>query len=215
MNLEFYETPQTFGRWLFREMDSLGFPIRGSLCEPAVGSGALVRAAESINLNIQRWITNDIDSQWKADFHYDATTPELWEVANSDNIGIDFTVSNTPWSLGIPIAIRAIEHSRVGVALLLRASIHEVCKTGIRRRWLAENTPNGILWLPRFAYERSPTTFNWSVDSVCPCWVIWLKECKQQFIRYAPESLLEELESETTDYRRRMDDIMRDYAVRI
>lgn len=41
---------------------------------------------------------------------------------------------------------------------------------------MAEHTPTGILWLPRFAYQRSKKTGKWTTDSVCACWVVWLKD---------------------------------------
>ena len=97
----------------------------------------------------------------------------------------------------------------MGVAMHLRASIHEVLKTGTRRTWMDRRTPTGILWLPRFAYQRSKTTGKWTTDSVCACWVIWLKDpLAPQFIRYAPEWVIDDLNAETPEYRRRMDAIM-------
>ncbi len=78
---------------------------------------------------------------------------------------------------------------------------------------MREHTPTGILWLPRFAYQRSKTTGKWTTDSVCACWVIWLKDPNApQFIRYAPESVIDELDAETPAYRARMDRLMLNYA---
>jgi hypothetical protein len=96
----------------------------------------------------------------------------------------------------------------------LRASIHEVLKTGVRRTWMAEHQPAGILWLPRFAYQRSKTTGKWTTDSVCACWVVWLKDPNTpQFIRYAPERVIDELDAETPAYRSRMDRLMAERKV--
>lgn len=214
---EFYETPETYTRWLFRSLAHKARPIVGSVFEPCVGSGAIVRGAELRPMEFgvkNRWLTNDLDERWSADMHFDAQITEPWQRARMffSNIGyggIDWTVTNPPFTPALDIIGAALEYSRVGVAMHLRASIHEVLKTGIRRTWMAKHTPTGILWLPRFAYQRSKTTGKWTTDSVCACWVVWLHEPEvQQFIRYAPESVIDELEAETPAYRARMDALM-------
>ncbi len=197
-DLEFYETPAAFTRYLFSEV-----PITGRVFEPCVGSGAIL--LDPSDRDGIEWITNDLDPAWPAGFHRDAATSDVWAEVGS----VDWSVSNPPFTPAIGIINQALEHSRVGVAMHLRASIHEVLKTGIRRTWMARHTPTGILWLPRFAYQRSKTTGLWTTDSVCACWVVWLQDRKApQFIRYAPEWVLEHLEAETPHYRRRMDEIM-------
>ena len=197
IDYEFYETPTPFSNWLFDEID-----VRGLVCEPCVGSRAIVEARWPPNgVN---WFTNDLDPRWPADVHKDARDRTLWEAH-----AFDWTVSNPPFTPAVEILDRAIEFSRVGVAMQLRASIHEVLKTGIRRTWMREHTPTGILWLPRFAYQRSKTKGEWSTDSVTACWVVWLKDpAAPQFIKYAPESVLDELKAFTPAYRRRMDALM-------
>ena len=212
VNYEFYETPQTFTKYLVQAMATIA-PIQGVLFEPSIGSGAIPRGfatAPAADTSLQRWITNDLDPRWPADFHLDARSPELWTRPGIAACGgIDWSVSNPAFTPGIDIIDQALKHSRVGVAMHLRASIHEVLKTGIRRTFLAKHLPTGILWLPRFAYQRSKATGKWSTDSVCACWVIWLKDqTVPQFIRYAPEWVIDELEAETPAYRTRMDALM-------
>ncbi len=209
MDYEFYPTPAAFTRWLFVEMAHIGTPIVGNLCEPCVGDGAVIQAADlrPKEFGVENlWLTNDLDPRWPANFHLDATTHELW---TATKIQIDWTVTNPPFSAALPIIEHALKYSRVGVAMHLRASIHEVLKTGIRRTWMAKHQPTGLLWLPRFAYQRSKTTGKWTTDSVCACWVIWLRDpAAPQFIRYAPESVIDELDAETPAYRARMDALM-------
>lgn len=196
-DFEFYETPRAFSNWLFEEID-----IRGRVFEPCVGSRAILEARWPPN-GVQ-WFTNDLDRRWPADVHKDAADVTLWQAHE-----FDWTVSNPPFTPAIAIIANAIAFSRIGVAMHLRASIHEVLKTGIRRTWMAQHTPTGILWLPRFAYQRSKTTGKWTTDSVCACWVIWLKDPNaKQFIRYAPEWVIDALDKETPVYRTRMDAIM-------
>lgn len=233
---EFYETPSAFTRWLFTVMAHWGTPIVGNVFEPCVGSGAIIRAAALREKEFgvpNQWISNDLDPRWSgADYNEDATAERLWCRQGIEAIGgIDWTVTNPPFTPAIDIATHALKYSRVGVALHLRASIHEVLKTGVRRTWMAEHTPTGILWLPRFAYQRSKTTGDWTTDSVCACWVVWLKpsiavQCgpghpdfgkavakpAPQLIRYAPESVIDELNAETPEYRARMDHLMAERA---
>lgn len=203
-DFEFYETPGAFTRWLFREVD-----IRGTVFEPCVGASAIVRAAEPPGMCTGRtWLTNDLDVRWTADFHMDAAAPALWSGVKHGPI--DWTVSNPPFTPAIEIVTQALHHSRIGVAMHLRASIHEVLKTGVRRTWMRDHTPTGILWLPRFAYQRSKRTGKWTTDSVCACWVIWLKDKNApQFIRYAPTWVIDQLRVETKAYRARMDQLAR------
>lgn len=214
IDYEFYPTPRPFTRWLFREL-----PIGGQCAEVCCGNGAIIDAALSEpTSHPQQWRTNDLDPRWAADHHLDATKPELYAAMGD----VDWNVGNPPFTQALSIIEQALAHARVGVVMHLRASIHEVLKNtdrtktgklrknpGIRRTWMAEHQPTGILWLPRFSYQRSKTTGKWTTDSVCACWVVWLKDPgAPQFIRYAPERVLDELDAETPAYRRRMDDLM-------
>lgn len=211
---EFFETPQTFTRYLFLTMKAMQQSICGNVFEPCSGSGAIPLAYQTVtNVTrppwaVDRWFTNDLDPRWSVDHQLDASKSECWStVARRGRI--DWTVTNPPFSKALEIAEQALHASHVGVAMHLRASIHEVLKTGIRRTWMANNTPTGLLWLPRFAYQRSKSKGIWSQDSVCACWVIWLKDpAAAQFIRYAPTWVLDELERETPVYRERMDSLM-------
>lgn len=197
---EFYETPHAFTRYLLTVV-----PLTGRVFEPTVGSGAIITASEQAPRgDARQWVTNDLDRRWDADHHARADTAALWSQVGA----IDWTVGNPPFTAAIDIIRHALAHSRVGVAMHLRASIHEVLKTGVRRTFMATHPPTGILWLPRFAYQRSPTTGKWTTDNVGACWVIWLQSPVSQFIDYAPEAVLDALEAETPAYRRRMDDVM-------
>lgn len=207
-DMEFFETPEAYTRYVFREV-----PIGGRIFEPCVGSMAIVRAANAVPLQPtlarRSWVTNDLDDTWDAHFHGDATASQLWAaVTENPAEPIDWTVTNPAFSIWLEVLEHALQHSRVGVALHLRASVHEVLKTGPRRTFLAEHPPIGILWLPRFAYQRSKKTGEWTTDSVCACWVIWMKTAPAQFIRYAPESVITELDAETPAFRARMDALM-------
>lgn len=216
IDYEFYETPRAFTRYLFRALHELGHPITGTVFEPCVGSGAIIQAVEEMRATglrepwiVDKWVTNDLDPRWPADAHFDATLERDWSAMFSDWGFPEWTVSNTAFTPAIEIADRALIYSRVGVAMYLRVSIHEVLKTGIRRTWMHRHQPTGILFLPRFAYQRSKTTGKWTTDSASACWVIWLRDrTVPQFIRYAPESVIDDMEYETPAYRARMDALM-------
>lgn len=212
-DFEFYETPKAFTRWLFHRVD-----IAGRVFEPCVGSGAISTCEPLVSGphggNRRTWVTNDLDPRWAADWHHDAATFNCYSQVETGQGLIDWVVSNPPFSPAIEITTQSLEFARVGVAMHLRASIHEVLKTGIRRTWMAQHTPTGILWLPRFAYQRSKTTGLWTTDSVCACWVIWLKDpAAPQFIDYAPEWVIDELKRDEPAYRLRMDQIMSERKV--
>lgn len=209
--LEFYETPLTFTEYLLTELR-----IFGTVLEPTVGNGAIIRAfpdGPESERGVQRWVTNDLDERWPADYHMDAAKRPFWQRLVDDGKRPTFTIGNPPFSPAIPIIAHALEYSVVGVAMHLRVSIHEVLKTGIRRTWMAENPPTGILFLPRFAYQRSRKTGKWATDSVCACWVVWLKDTvPQQFIRHAPAWVVDALEAETPGYRKTMDALMASFV---
>lgn len=198
--MEFYETPHTFTRYLFRELSERRRPITGRIFEPCCGAGAIIRASGE-NTHPMQWVRNDLDTRWPAEFHADALSRSVWV-----DVGpVDWVITNPPFTPALDIASHALDWSTVGVAMHLRASIHEVLKTGVRRTWFREHQPTGIVWLPRFAYQRSKTTGKWTTDSVCACWVVWLKNAPFQFIDYAPEYVIDELHDETPAYRERMD----------
>ncbi len=198
---EYYPTPAAFTAYLFSSL-----VISGRIFDPCVGAGDVQAAAGEFGLpSASTWTTNDLDTRWPADMHHDARSPVPWEKAGP----VDWTVTNPPFTPAIEIIDRALLHSRVGVAMHLRSSIHEVLKTGRRRTWMNLYTPTGILWLPRFAYQRSRKTGEWSQDSVCACWVIWITNPNApQFIKYAPEWVIDRLRDETPAYRTRMDALM-------
>jgi hypothetical protein len=212
MDYEFYETPDVYTRWLFSYMAHRGTPIVGRLFEPCVGNRAIIRAAALRPLEFgvtNEWVTNDLDPRWPADMHADATDESIWR-----GLAIDWTVSNPAFTPALAIIDHALKTSRVGVAMHLRLSIHEVLKKkdGPRRTWMHDHPPTGILFLPRFAYQRSKKTGKWSQDTVSACWCVWLtpdaRGRARQFIDYAPESVVDELIAETKAYRQRMDLLM-------
>jgi hypothetical protein len=213
-SLEFYPTPDAFTRYLFREL-----AVYGVVGELSCGDGAIVRAASSVgDQRLRRWITNDLDPRWPADHHYDATDPRLYDVIERQvGHSLDWNITNPAFSVAPAQIALALTRTRVGVAMHLRNSIHEPLKGPRRRKedptpreafWLTAQPPTGLLFLPRFAFQRSATTGKWSTDSVASCWCIWLKVPARQFIKYADAQVLDELAAETPAYRARLDALM-------
>jgi len=198
IDYEFYETAEPFTRWLWAWLEQQGLGIRGRCFEPCVGNGAIKRAPYLHG----HWFTNDLDPRWPADVHKDATDITLWQAHE-----VDWTVTNPPFSLAVPILDRALTFSRVGVVMYLRLSIHEPLKTGERRTFFADHKPTATLILPRFAHQRSRAKGIWSTDSMTSCWCVWIKGETRQFIDYAPPSVMDDLEAFTPEYRIRMDAI--------
>jgi hypothetical protein len=197
-DFEFYETAEPFTRWLFDWMRENVKPIEGRLFEPCVGNGAIVRASSH-----GHWFTNDLDPRWPAYVHKSATDRSLWMAHE-----VDWTVTNPPFTLAVPILEHALKYSTQGVGMYLRLSIHEPLKEGVRRKFFAENKPTATLVLPRFAHQRSRAKGIWSTDSMTSCWCVWVKGETRQFIDYAPESVIDELSAFTPSYRERMDALM-------
>lgn len=222
--LEFYETPPAFSRWLFEVV-----PITGNILSPCAGNNAIQRAVTpQIRPSTHwTWTSNDLDPRWAGLHAYqeDATTLAFWnhfhtaggEGSRGHARPIDYVVDNPAFSIWEQVAEHALASARQGVALHLRASVHEVLKTGTRRTWMAQHPPSAILWLPRYAFQRSKKTGKWSTDSVCTCWCVWLREqtrslFPEQRIYYAPERTLVELQAETKAFRAEMDLLMAGFA---
>lgn len=204
---EFYETPAPFVRYLMSRLNRAGLNVEGKCFEPCAGSRAIIREMQNgPNPARRRWVTNDIDRRWRGMRHQDATQTKLWKDVGK----VDWTITNPAFSTFMPVLRRALAWSRVGVVLYGRISINEPLKEGIRRTYLWQNPPSMILFLPRYAYRRSPKTGKWTTDSMTCCWMVWLKDQPDthrpnQIIDYAGESVQHELLDQTAQYRARMD----------
>ena len=200
---EFFETPDPFSEFLFDEVN-----IAGRVCEPCVGSGAIIRASDRHSTHLQRqWVTNDLCPAFSSDWNLDATKGELFK--HLDDAGpVDWFVSNPPFTPAIDIVDYCLHHARVGVAMHLRISINEPLKRGPRQTWFAEHPPTGILFLPRFAYQRSAKSGKWSTDSVTSAWHIWRKDNTAQYVRYAPPCVVQQTTRYAKTHRSRMDQLL-------
>lgn len=155
--LDFYETPAWQTWVLMRHVD-----IAGRCYEPCVGDGAIPLAMSMREPGKRFWITNDIDTRWRADSHHDAREEAAWYAASPD-----WVVSNFPFNVATDIVKRAHSAAHVGVAVLLRLSWLE--PTADRRDFLAEHPPDLLIVLPRVRYNPNSK----STDSVTTAWMVW------------------------------------------
>ncbi len=156
---DFYPTHERVTQALLsREM------IAGTICEPCAGEGHIVRVLESKGLFVS---PNDIT--WPHGF--DMTQPENWLLR-------DWTITNPPFNKATPILQNAYEHSRIGVAFLLRLSYLEPCVD--RARWLQLHPPTRVIILNPRPKFRSDTNGS---DSVTTAWFVWRKSDNSQMTK--------------------------------
>lgn len=159
---DFYETNAYAVIELLRQV-----PIRGVLFECCAGKGA-------ISLPLREYfptypiLTNDKDVSLPAGHHFDASKSENWERFVFPNETIDWTITNPPFSTAFKILVNAYDHSKLGVAFLLRLSFLE--PTYQRQDWLDEHPPDKLIVLPRFSF-----TGDGKTDSVTCAWMVWDK----------------------------------------
>jgi hypothetical protein len=152
---DFYPTPEWAGDHVFGmlQLEHFGW----TWAEPCVGTGRLVRSSRPA----PAW-TNDIDRTRPATHHLDAADSMAWTSFDL----VDWIVTNPPFSDAAAILYNALEHARVGVALLLRLSFLEPVEG--RRELLENHPPTHVSVLPRISFDGSGKT-----DSVTCAWMIW------------------------------------------
>lgn len=152
---DFYPTPE----WATRELLDI-VPISGLVRECCAGDGQIVNPLRRAGLVV---VTNDIDRQWPADHHFDAA--QQWP----HGIGLaDWVITNPPFNRAAEIIPMAHNHSRIGMAMLLRLSFLEPVED--RGAWLNRNPPTTLVVLPRISFTGDGRT-----DSVTCAWMVWEK----------------------------------------
>lgn len=157
---DFYQTPARLTEELLKRVS-----IWGTVLEPCAGDLAifevLKRSPEITNITAT-------DISWRNKVKVaDATTKEYWAHYG----GHDFVVTNPPFNQAHLILPLALEHCKIGVAFLLRATYTEPCQN--RSQWLIDNSDRlryriEINPRPQFRSDRN-------TDSVSCVWLVWLK----------------------------------------
>lgn len=159
---DFYETPAWQTRALLRHQPD----ISGVVLDPCVGAGSIASVLRRPGVTIR---TNDWDRVHTADHHLDASSADLYTAVGP----VDWVITNPPYTmpLCLEMVARAVEHARVGVAMLLRISFREPTRhRHPRGPWLAAHPISRVLTLPRYSYTQDGRT-----DAVTTEWCIWLR----------------------------------------
>lgn len=173
--LEFYPTPAWQTRVLLHYVD-----IRGVVLEPCAGDGAIARLLEdrpftTVHRNDLAVYTPPslfaVDPEVAAirvQTLRDATDPAFWREWRVQ--GVDWIVTNPPFSRAPEILPLAKEAARDGVAMLLRLSYLEPAEN--RARWLTTHPPSRLIFMPRASYVVGAES---KTDQVGTMWAIWYR----------------------------------------
>ena len=175
---EYYPTPNAYVRWLREFLYTAHFDFSlGYGLAPCLGSGVIPQWFPELT-----WVTNDLDPGWPADFHGDAAESEMWQVwidhlerHTEPTSRFDLLAENPAYSCAFPILWNAV-HAKAAltIALHVRLSFFEATKTSREKvDFLAAHQPSYLLHLPRYPYQKSRRTGNYSQDTLPSCWAIW------------------------------------------
>lgn len=148
-------------------VEFLGDSLRGTVIEPCAGDGNLAKALTDLKQDL-RVFQRDILTG------HDATKKEDWAIT-------EWTITNPPFNLALPILENAWDFSYVGVAFLLPITWNEPCAD--RREWLLTHADNlrcimPVCPRPHFRKgEVNPRTGKEYGSANCTvAWYIWRKD---------------------------------------
>ena len=170
---DFYETPSLLTKELLARVN-----ISGKILEPCAGNSAISKVLMQYPDNGRIVLESDLTWGDKRYCCVDATIREFWTYWRSHfdkcypEQGLQWVVTNPPFSKAHEILPLAFEHCNVGVAFLLRSTYSEPCKN--RRDWLIQNADRlryriDINPRPRFRAEKGS-------DMATVTWFVWLKD---------------------------------------
>lgn len=148
--------------------------IQGNIFEPCSGDLSIANVLrQDTTKRITSVVTNDIDTNKLALYHFDASKPLYWA---EHGLYPDWVVTNPPYDhrVLLPIVQNSLQFAKVGVAMLLRLSFEEPTKTGANARGPFFDNPDNFidrrLVMPRYSF-----TGDGKSDSVTVAWMIWGK----------------------------------------
>ncbi len=164
---DLYETPPHYVDGLVRH---IGIP-EGTLYEPCVGNGHIVRRLRALGCRPTDRLTNDLNPTMRADTHHDATDALAWGA-----LGVDWCITNPPFSHEQAILEYALQWSR-NVAFLARLSFLE--PTADRRPfWKAHAASCQVIVLPRYSFRLNDAGKR-ATDNLTCCWLVWRRGRKE------------------------------------
>jgi len=139
-------------------------------------------AGDEAIANVLRTVTerpvycNDIVSSNDRVMQYDVALEQNWEYMTQSVSGVDWVVTNPPFSVAPKIVPLAFKYARVGIAMLLRLSYLEPCESvaaSRRGQWLIDNKSyfSNLIVLPRISF-----TGDGKSDNVTCAWMVWRKD---------------------------------------
>jgi hypothetical protein len=172
-------------------------PICGDVCEPCAGEGHIAYQLLNVPLDV---VSADIDPNAGYAMYEgeDMTSPDTWKkiLWDLDKTGFDWTVTNPPYRQPDcqKIIENAWEHSKIGVAMLLRLTYLEPCALSAKdgANWLARypDRPLGDAFDGRAPFLKSAPlshllvfnprpqfrTDTKGTDNTTVAWFVWQKE---------------------------------------
>lgn len=160
-----YMTPEWAAQELLARLPSIS--PHHTVLEPCAGDGAIANVFTLAGHNV---VTVDIDENKTVDVYADMADPVSWGWLTA-GAHFDWIITNPPFNQAHLIVPLALEHARVGVAMLLRLSFLEPTKK--REAFLACYPPQAQIVLPRISF-----TGDGKTDTVTCGWLVWLKTGK-------------------------------------
>lgn len=161
---DFYETAP----WQVDALTDHLPELSGTIWEPCVGDGSLLRRLRENRPDLGPFVTNDLDRAKSADYHLDATLSESWETIALHRGRPDWIVTNPPFCSEVQILQHAVEIAILGVVVMARVSFTE--PTRERGPFLAQHPYGKRITRPRYSF-----TGDGKTDSVTTDWLIWAR----------------------------------------
>lgn len=161
---DYYPTPEPITEALLKFVD-----IKGQVFDCCDGTS-------SISKFFYGSITNELYPQprHQPDYQGDASDEALWNQVDEEG-GIDWVVTNPPYGLELPVQIlaHAVQHARVGVAMLLRISFLEPCRD--RSEWMTANADQLRYVIPVNPRPQFRADIKGG-DCFTVAWFVWVKD---------------------------------------
>lgn len=217
VGLRLYNTPTSATRLLLDRIKKFtSEEVDGIILEPCAGERAIsnVLDAHIERLNIfdkDEYMPKTYRGVRRADLNpdcqphclADATNPVSWAPTDDGHMtehrygSFDWCITNPEFNIAARVLPLALEHARVGIAMLLRLTYLEPCED--RDEWLAVHPPNHQIVLPRMSFKTVITHDTATgkdkistTDSATCAWYCWYRFTKEQKIEIVTRAQLAE-----------------------